>query len=233
MSTIVTLPTNPSSGLPTFPASIFSGLKLDVKRIDSFDNTESIAASGRRTAVSWRELPISEFEIEFEFLDNNDATMPQSSDGTIVFTEYDTLRGFFNERHGGLSPFYLRLSDLTHKPSDSLVTGQQIGTGNGTTVNWQLCRTVGTYLEPLQMPDPAGTVAVYVNGVVQTQAAGGDYILLPGGIASFNAPPALNAVITADIPFVYLCSFDGDGEWDQISYLLLECQTLKLKTVIQ
>lgn len=231
MSTaIVVLPTNPIT-TPLFPTSVFTGLKIDVKRTDAFENIESIAASGRRTAVSWREMPESHFEIGFNFLDANGNLIPPSTDGTIQFTEYDTLRGFFNAQHGGLLPFLLSLSDLTRNPTDSYVTGQQVGTGDGTTVNFQLNRTVASFLEPLQTVDPNGTLNVYVDGTLKTY--GSDYTVLTGGIVQFTSAPANTKVISADIPFLYLCTFDQDeADWDQISFLLHECQSLKLKTVI-
>lgn len=233
MSTvIVTLPTSVSSGLPTFPASAFTGLKLDVDRDIAFDNTISRAASGRETGVSWRELPIITFELTWEFLDDNDALIVPSQTGAPTFTELDTLTGFFEDQHGDLLPFYLRLSDLTQKASDSLVTGQQIATGDGVTTNFQLCRTVGAYIEPLQLVDPAGVLNVYVNGALQT--SGSAYTLLPAGIVQFAAPPAVNAVISADIPFLYLCRFDApnmsSAQW---GLYIHECQSLKIRTVIQ
>lgn len=231
MSTaIVVLPTNPIT-TPFFPVSVFTGLKIEVKRTDAFDNVESVAASGRRTAVSWREMPLSTFEVSFEFLDGNGNLIPPSMDGTIQFTELDTLRGFFNAQHGGLLPFLLRLSDLTRIPSDSLVTGQQFGTGDGTTVNFQLCRTVGSFLEPLQTIDPNGTLNVYVDGTLKT--LGTHYTILNAGVVQFTSAPALNAVITGDIPFAYICTFGQDeADFDQIALMLAECQSLKLKTVI-
>jgi uncharacterized protein (TIGR02217 family) len=221
---IVTLPTNSNSGLPYFPASSFAGLKLDVKRTASFANTISTAASGRETGVSWREMPTYEFEIDFEYLDGNNYTTGQS--------DFDKLYGLFQERHGNLLPFYLNLSQLTLKTADYAVTGQTIGTGDGSTINFQLCRTVGTYLEPLQVPDPdADPPTIYVAGVKKTATT--DYTLLTKGIIQFVAAPASGALITADIDFVYCCRFDAEEqEFDQWAKYMLDCQSLKLRTVI-
>ncbi len=228
MSTsIVTLPTNPSSGLPYFPAAAFKGLQLDVKRSIAFETAIIRAASGSEVAVSWREMPIITFDLTWDFLDDNDALIPEDQSGNAAYTEFATLMGFWQQQHGQLLPFYLRLSDLTKKAIDSMVTGQLIATGDGTTTTFQLCRTVGNYLEPIQMPDPAGTVTVYVNGVATSVTQ------LAGGIVQFASAPAAAALITADIPWVYLCRFDtDDAEWDQVYYLLHECKSLKLRTVI-
>jgi uncharacterized protein (TIGR02217 family) len=231
-TTIVTLPTTVTSGLPYFPTSAFSGRAIDVKRTFAFDTTISKAASGRETAVSWREMPEYSFELDWNFVDDNDAMVQPSQSGAPTYTELATLIGFFQAQHGQLLPFYLRLSDLTFKPGDSLVTGQQIAIGDAVTTNFQLCRTVGSYLEPLQMPDPAGAVAIYVNGAQKTVTT--DYTILPAGIVQFTAAPALNAVISADIPFVYLCRFDADDmDVDQWAQFIYECKSLKLRTVIQ
>ena len=227
-TTIVTLPTSVTSGLPTFPTSAFSGLKLDVKRNVEFENTISRAASGRETGISWREMPIITFELAWEFVDNNDSLIPASQ----TFTEFDQLTGFFEAQHGDLLPFYLRLSDLTFKASDSLVTGQQIATGDGSTTNFQLCRTVANYLEPIQMVDPAGVLNVYVNGALKT--LGTDYTYLGAGIIQFATAPANSAIISADIPFLYLCRFDAsDMDTSQWAQFIHDCQSLKIRTVIQ
>lgn len=233
MSTvIVTLPTSVSSGLPYFPTSAFSMLTLDVNREVAFENKISRSASGREVAVSWRELPIITFELNWGGLDANPANVPPSQTGAATFTEYDTLVGFYEAQHGSLLPFYFRLSDVTNLPSDSFVEGQQIGTGDGTTTNFQLCRTVASYLEPIQMVDPAGQLVVYVNGAPKT--AGTDYTLLSAGIVQFTNAPIANAVISADIPWVYLCRFDADNmttkQWAQSIH---DAEALKLRTVIQ
>jgi uncharacterized protein (TIGR02217 family) len=228
MSTIVTLPANVSSGLPYFPAAEFTGLQLDVKRNVAFENTLSRAASGRETGVSWRELPLTTFELTWDFLDANTATTPPSQDGSPVYPEFDRLLGFFEQQHADLIPFYLKLSDLTLNPADSQVNGQQLALGDGSTVNFQLCRTVGPYLEAIQMPDPASDPVVYVDGAPVTVT------LLAGGIVQFAAAPVLNAVISADFNWVYLCRFDGpDMDIDQFAFLVHDCKQLKLRTVIQ
>jgi hypothetical protein len=171
-SPIVTLPANVSSGLPYFPADQFAGLQLDVKRNIAFDNTLSRAASGRETGVSWRELPVTTFELDWAFLDANTATTPPSQDGSPVYPEFDKLLGFFSQQHGDLMPFYLKLSNLTLNPADSQVYGQQLAIGDGSTVNFQLCRTVGPYLEIVQTPDPASHPTIYVDGITLYDAAG-------------------------------------------------------------
>jgi uncharacterized protein (TIGR02217 family) len=228
-SPIVTLPANVSSGLPYFPADQFAGLQLDVKRNIAFDNTLSRAASGRETGVSWRELPVTTFELDWAFLDANMATTPPSQDGSPVYPEFDKLLGFFSQQHGDLMPFYLKLSTLTLNPADSQVYGQQLAIGDGSTINFQLCRTVGPYLEIVQTPDPAATPVIYVDGALVST-----WTLLPGGIIQFASAPALNAVISADFNWVYLCRFDApDTDIDQFAYLVHECKTLKLRTVIQ
>lgn len=228
-STIVTLPTSVSSGLPYFPTSVFSGLSLDVKRNIAFDNTISRAASGRETGVSWREVPTITFDVAWNFVDDNDNLIVPSQTGAPTFTEFDTLVGFFEQQHGDLLPFYLRLSDLTQKPTDSFISGQQIAVGDGVTTNFQLCRTVGSYLEPIQMVDPAGVLVVYSNGAV---ASG--YTVLPAGIVQFTTAPALNALISADIPWVYLVRFDAqEMDIDQWALYIHDCQSIKIRTVIQ
>jgi len=230
MATIVTLPTVLSTGLNTFPATKFQGLKLNFTRNVEFENTISRAASGREVGVSWREMPIITLELSWDFLDANPDTTPPSQDGSVSYTDLDWLDGFFRAQHGDLIPFYLRVADLPgQSPTDSQGRGQQIGTGDGTTVNFQLCRTVGPYLEPVQTIDSAVDPIIYFDGLPAT-----GWTMLPKGIIQFTVAPANGTVITADFNWLYLCRFnDPAAEFEQFAYLAHECKSLKLRTVIQ
>lgn len=228
-SPIVTLPAS-ANGLQFFPAQKFSGLSIDLKRNVAFENIISRAGSGREVGVSWREMPIITLDLSWGFLDANPNTTPQPDDGSPAYTELDWLMGFFEAQHGDLLPFYLRVSDLPGQlPAASQAQGQAIGTGDGVTVNFQLCRTVGPYLEPVQMPDPAFTPVIYFNGIVAT-----GWTLLPRGIIQFAVAPAVGKAITADFNWLYLCRFDQpEADFEQFAYLVQKCDSLKLRTVIQ
>lgn len=229
-SPIVTLPAA-ATGLQYFPAAKFSGLKIDLTRSVEFDNTISRAASGREVGVSWREMPIITLDLSWDFLDANSLTVAQPIDGSAAYTELAWLEGFFKAMHGDLLPFYLRVSDLPGRgPGASQVRGQKIGTGDGTTVNFQLFRTDGPFPEPVQMPDPAFAPVLYLDGVKQTSGV----TLQPRGIIQFTTAPAVGKVITADFNWVYLCRFnESAAEFDQFAHLAWECKSLKLRTVIQ
>jgi uncharacterized protein (TIGR02217 family) len=213
---------------PSFPTNL-PGLTLDVKRGITYNTTVSKAASGRETAATWQECAIITFEINYEYLSADEGGVVQPQDGSAAYTDLDTLTGFFQARQGQLQPFLLRLAELTKKPADSMVQGQQIGIGDGTTTQFQLFRQVGNFFEPIQCP-VTGSVNIYVNGAPVTTG----WTLGTAGVITFASAPAASATISADFEWNYLCRFDEDSaEFNQFLYLLHECQTLKLRTVIQ
>ena len=79
------------------------------------------------------------------------------------------------------------------------IAGEVIGTGDGTTTNFQLIKVYATatrsYTRIITLPH-ASTLVVTVNGTPTSS-----YALLPGGIVSFTAAPANGAVIAASCDF--------------------------------
>lgn len=123
---------------------------------------------------------------------------------------------FFEERRGQLYGFRWR-DRLDHS---STVTGtpapsdQQIGTGNGEQVSFQLVKTYGAEHAPYQRPivkPVAGSICIAVNGI--EAAEGEDFDSDPvTGLIVFRAghvPPA-DAEITAGFLFDVPARFDTD-----------------------
>lgn len=84
-------------------------------------------------------------------------------DKAYTRSETEYLLDFHATMKGSLTGF--RIRDW----SDYFVTGQAIGTGNGTVQDWQLIKTytVGSYSVKRAITKPvAGSLVVYVNGVV-------------------------------------------------------------------
>ena len=124
---------------------------------------------------------------------------------------------FFEERRGRLHGFRWR-DRLDHSSAAPGVAvspiDQAIGVGDGTTADFQLCKTYGglhaPYLRPIVKPDP-GSVRVAVDGVEQVEGVAficdttiGVVTFLPGHV------PGAGAAITAGFVFDVPVRFDTD-----------------------
>ena len=65
--------------------------------------------------------------------------------------------GFFLSMQGQFGTF------LYNDPSDSAVTGQALGSGDGATTDFTFVRSLGGYAEPVGWV--TGTPAIYLNGI--------------------------------------------------------------------
>ncbi len=125
--------------------------------------------------------------------------------GVKTQAQLDTLIAFFRARKGRADGF--RFKDWT----DYQVTGQAIGTGNGTTTAFQLVKTYtsGSVTETRTITKPvAGTVNIYLNSVLQNTSV---YTLdTTTGLITFNTAPGNSVAITADYQFDIPARFDTD-----------------------
>jgi uncharacterized protein (TIGR02217 family) len=124
---------------------------------------------------------------------------------------------FFEARSGRLYGFRFRdpVDCASRAPGAApQPTDQAIGTGNGTTANFQLVKTYASggssYVRRIQKP-VAGTVRVAVAGVEKT--IGADFTIDPAtGLVTFLAGhiPSAGASITAGFEFDVPVRFDSD-----------------------
>lgn len=111
---------------------------------------------------------------------------------------------FFRARKGRAHGF--RFKDW----SDYQAAGQSIGTGDGSTTQFQLVKTYtsGGIAESRIIAKPvSGTVNIHKNAVLQTSGFSVSYAT---GIVSFSTAPANGTVITADFEFDVPVRFDTD-----------------------
>jgi uncharacterized protein (TIGR02217 family) len=218
---------------PLFPSAALRGLTLEMKRTFEYASVVSKAASGRENVATWQEMPIIHFELNIDWLpDDPNLAAEQLPLGStqFPFTDYETLVGFFQFVRGQFAPFYLRLADLTQKDADSTLTGQLVGTGDGTTKYFQLSRSMGSTYEPVQNVDVNSPINIYLNG--SPLLTGWAINTLGVLIFASNAPSA-GVTITADFSYFYLCRFDEETlEIDQTLINLNDVQTLKMRTII-
>lgn len=116
--------------------------------------------------------------------------------------DMQAVLAFFEERRGRFHSFLWR-DGLDHAATD-----EAIGTGDGTTVSFQLTKRYGAsfdpYLRPITKP-VAGTVVVKVDGVetaIEVDAL--------TGIVTFAVAPEEGAAISASFEFDVPVRFDTD-----------------------
>lgn len=97
-------------------------------------------------------------------------------------SQLDTLSGFFMQHGGALESF------LFADPADRAASAQLFGTGNGSTVAFQLLRTVGGFSEPVYGVN--GAITVTNNGTTVS-----NYTVGATGIVTFSTAPGSGAVL--------------------------------------
>jgi len=122
---------------------------------------------------------------------------------------------FFEERRGRLHAFRWKdWSDYKSCPPLQMpaATDQEIGTGDGTTADFQLRKAYGASFAPWtrEIKKPiAGTVLVAVNGADQVE--GIDFTVdYATGVVTFGSPPQNLAPVTAGFEFDVPARFDTD-----------------------
>lgn len=206
------------------------GLGWSVVKTPTFNTEIQQSLAGREVRIQNFQNPLWEWALTFEYLLND----PKFRDDT-TYTPLEQLVGFYLARGGQFDDFLLNESELTQRLEDSVTSGQPIGTGDGVTVNFQLVRNFGGFLEACQNPANQ-SATVYVGGVKKIQ--GSDYNIALG-VVTFTAAPANAAPITADFTFLHRVRFDvgtsrGGKEGIELNnflYNLYECKEVQLVSV--
>ena len=178
-----------------------TGLGWDIIRTPIWDNIQQQNVSGKSVRVANYTYPLYQWDLIFNGL-------RQGVVNGATYTEFTQLMGFYNARKGSFDSFLYKDQD------DNSVTGQALGTGNGTTTVFPLVRTLDGFIEPVFAPNVVS--AVKLNGVTQS---GGSYTILawgtgnangPGNIV-FNTPPSAGVAVTADFTYYWPVRFLDDN----------------------
>ena len=165
-----------------------AGLGWSVKRTPIWRTKVQKATSGKETRAAFQSFPQYKFTLTYELLR-----------GGAAYQEYQALLGFYNQRQGAYDDFLFTFA------GDSAVTAQSFGSGDGATLAFQLVRTLGGFLEPVQNVN--GAPAIYSNGVLLSGAA---YSLGPTGLVTFTTAPGVGALLSWSGAFYYRCRFAAD-----------------------
>jgi uncharacterized protein (TIGR02217 family) len=172
------------------------GTGWPITRTPSWNTGLQQAISGRECRLAFQTFPRWKYELTINVA---------RSSAAYQSTEYQYVVGFFNALQGQASSFLYQDAD------DNAVTGQTIGTGNGTQTAFQLIRTFGGFIEPVLAPNTTATINVYLNGVIQTSGytVSGWGTTNPG-VVTFASAPGSGVAITADFSYYWPCRMSAD-----------------------
>ncbi len=111
-----------------FPA--LKGQTYPVKKSPTWNTAVRQVTSGRQAASPYQQFPVWRFELGFDYL-------PDKNPGSSGYTDYLTLRAFFNAMQGRAQTFLFRDTDDFH------VAGGPIATADGVTLQWPFVRVEG------------------------------------------------------------------------------------------
>jgi len=209
---IPVVPDDPPAPGPyaVFPAVPTVGWSVHYSPI--FSTGAALHVSGREVRAAKYVSPVWEIELKFDLL-----RMVSPN------TELQAIVGFFEECEGEAISFYFE------PPTFSPVSGQALGTGDGSTTTFSFTVSIDS---ATLSPAGIGTVsAVYLNGLPQL----GGYTVNTMPLApsvTFAAAPAAGVAVTADFHWYLLCRFDDDSEdVEEFMAALYALRSLKLRTV--
>jgi uncharacterized protein (TIGR02217 family) len=192
-----------------YPALPGLGIKVGKAPIWKTEVQQSV--SGKELRGSFMAYPNYRLSLEYEVLRE-----------TGSFTELQTLMGFFNKRRGAFDDF------LFTDPDDNAATDYQFGTGDGSTVAFQLMKSYGGFVEPVQ------NVNVLTNikkaGVTQTSPT--NYSISSAGLVTFTTAPALGAALTWTGTYYWRVRFaDDENDFEQFMRKLWLLKKVELRSV--
>jgi len=212
-SFIVTMP-------PVYPD--LPGLTYPVVwRLNTFAQSEK-ASGGAEIDLALATAPIHEFDLTYSVLRN------QYGVGSI---EFKTLFGFYLALNGSAGRF------LYKNPHDNAVTGQAMGTTDGTSTFYSpIVRTFGVGpnvgIEAVGYVDMTQPVEVYLDGVLQDHDS---FTIINTNPVNqklkFATAPAAGKAITMDFSFFYYCKFaDPTIDFSEFMSNLFELQKVTLRS---
>lgn len=158
-----------------------------------------------RMRSSW--VPLYRFTLAFEFLRTSQAQ-----------AEWQQLQGFYNARGGSFDDF------VFIDKMDNAVSGQLIGTGDGVSTQFQLVRSLGSFVEPVYGPTGTPTIQVSGGTVSATVSA--------TGLVTLAAAAGVGAPVTWTGTYGWRCRFDGASvDLEQFAAQYFSAKKVVLQTV--
>lgn len=182
----------------------FAGLGWNITRSPEFSTQVKRSVSGKELRGAFRQYPLWNFSMSYEILRDD-----------LANNELRTLAGFFLTRQGMFDSF------LYTWTADSTVTDQGFGVGDGVTTAFQLVRSFGGFVEPVQNVNAITDIKVAT--VAKSNPA--DYSIDANGLVTFAAAPAAGAALTWSGSYYYRVRFLIDAA--EFSEFLQDLHELK------
>ena len=128
---------------------------------------------------------------------------------SAFYEEYQRLVGFFNLRSGAFDTF------LFDDTTDNTVLTHLFGVGDGVTTTFQLIRSLGGFVEPIENVN--GAAHIFVGGALQHE--GIHYTRSPTGVITFFGPPVAGTNLEWSGHFYYRCRFLDDQLDDMENFM--------------
>lgn len=170
--------------LPAMP-----GLAWNASARPEFSTRIKRSISGRELRAAFMQYPLWNFGLSYDVIR-----------AASAYDELRTLGGFFLQRLGSWDSF------LYTWDQDYAVTDYQFGIGDGTTTQFQLTRSFGGFVEPVQNVN----VLTNVKKAGVTQATPAAYSVNSTGLVTFVSAPAAAAVLTWTGTYYYRVRFLQD-----------------------
>lgn len=181
------------------------GLSWDITKTPEFFTLSKISPSGVDIAASLSAYPRWHFSLSYECL-------RAGAEG-----ELEKLLAFFLSCRGNAVDFLYR------DPTDHMVERQVFGAGDGRTSVFQLCRTIGGFVEPIY---DTARESIYVGDSLADEG-----YTIHGGIVAFAAPPAVGQRLSWTGDFYYRCRFkESSIEFQNFAFKLWSAQTVEFAT---
>lgn len=219
------MPTTVSGGLEIFPT--LPGLVWSVMKAPTFATRVQRGISGRELRVSDQQYPIWEWTLQYDVLFDQSDVRQTNPKGPGIGHNPDlrTLMGFFCSRKGSFQAFaYV-------DPTDSSVTNEFLGTGDGVSNKIQLTRSLGGWID--LVTDFNVITQVRYNGVNQGGNFSGGPLNNPGLLTDIRGPVPSGVSITADFTYYWRVRFSNDmTEFENFMYQLWSTRQIKFKSVL-
>lgn len=192
---------------------ILPGLAPEIRMMPTFRTRTQSSVSGVEQRVALMASPLWDITLDYNVLRQGYGE-----------TELAQVMGFFLARQGSFDSFLLEHPD----PNFSSVSAQSFGTGDGSTTQFQLVRSIGGYSEPVKNVN--GAPAIYKSGVLQTVTT--HYTISSTGLVTFTSPPAASAALTWTGSYYWRVRFaDDKADYKRMMQGLWEQGQIKLVSV--
>jgi uncharacterized protein (TIGR02217 family) len=205
---------------PTIVSPPNMSYRWPYKKTPHFTTVVQTPASGRgELRIGFQTFPRWDFTYNLEYV---------KGDFYLINSFIQKLVGLYGGVEGAADDW------LFLDPNDNTIPStspgpQQIGVGDGTTVQFLMTRTIGNLVDIIQ--NFVSAPVIYLNGVAQSSST---YTLDQYGNLTFNTAPGAGVVIAWSGQFYFRCRFLEDsltslsGDW----YQKWSCHEIKWMSVI-